>query len=828
MFQNDNKAIVKKLVKRTLSSDKRRNFFVIAAIMLTTFMLASVFGIGFSYYESINMKDKRMEGSLSHMGFNRPTEEQLEKIRTLDYVETVGIGAHIGQVSTPSAKIKLTEADMVYVDKAQWKKMFSPTFTNIVGHYAELENEIMLSRYVLNAIGIDKPTVGMEIPLSFVVDGTDEVITKTFILSCIYTQYTYIKQDGYGAMYTSSAFAKGYGKLIADNTIVNVIFKDKSHITDNIERLKKDLNFKGYQSYVQNPAISDNSGWSADYTALLVMSLFLMSTGYLLIYNVMYISVSRDVRFYGMLKTLGTTPKQIHRIVIEQVMRLCVAGIPIGCVVAAAVSLLIVPAIIVNSGIKTGAVVSFSPLIYIGAILFTVLTALLGAVAPAKKAANITPLEALKFTGEQIQITSVHSSRHTKPYKMAFRNIFRNRKRVVLVILSLFLGMTSFTAVMAVVDGIDIDDYVNAQYDYDFVLASSQSEKPYLDEDLVNEVMELPGFEEVGITTLGHAELYYTEELEKYTDWFSQSWGIPRKDVVKNGVFGIEHGIRGIDPLELKLLNKTLKSPVDEGAFERGEVALINILDNSLPPEYFSAVTSLDIKFDGEEGPLQIPITGVVSLSTVRAGIHKSITLQYSQIELLVSNSFIRKHTVPQILYVNANVKTGADEKIYSSLNSMLDYSTVQMISRYDGRKIMQETKTIMLVLGGGLSMILGFIGIFNFINVMSVGVVSRKREFGTLESIGMSRRQMKSMLRNEGLGYAVITMLLSISLGSVISYGIFSLFQKTFIYANFTYPFVPAFIMYAAIALICLITPEVAYRGISKATLVERLREAE
>ncbi len=110
----------------------------------------------------------------------------------------------------------------------------------------------------------------------------------------------------------------------------------------------------------------------------------------------------------------------------------------------------------------------------------------------------------------------------------------------------------------------------------------------------------------------------------------------------------------------------------------------------------------------------------------------------------------------------------------------------------------------------------------------MSVGVVSRKPEFATLESIGMSKKQMKSMLRNEGLGYAVITTLISVSLGSVISCGIFELFKKTFVYANFTYPLIPVFILYAAITLICLITPEVAYRGISKMTLVERLREAE
>ncbi len=828
MFQNNNKAIVKRLVKRTLSSDRRRNFFVIAAITLTTFMIASVFSIGHSEYKTVNMQDMRMQGSLSQMGFNRPTEEQLRKLHTLDYVKIIGIGARIGQLSDNSSMDKLNETEIIYVDHTQWQTMFGPTFTNIVGRYAEDENEIMLSRYMLDAMGITKPQIDMELSLTFIIDGTNEVITKTFILSCIYTEYTHIKRDGYGSIYVSSAFAESYNKLTADNSIVNVIFNDERHVGENIERLKQDLNFTEYQSYIQNPAITDNNGWSADYTALLVLSLFLMSAGCLLIYNVMYISVSRDVRFYGMLKTLGTTPNQIRSIVVGQVMRLCVVGVPIGCAAAAAVSLIIVPAIIVNSGIQTGAVVSFSSFIYLGAAVFAVITAVLGAITPAKKAANITPLEALKFTGEQIHRTSGRSSRNTRPYKMALRNIFRDRKRAALVILSLFLGMTSFTAVMTVVSGIDIDNYVNAQYDYDFVLSSAQTEKPFLDESFVKEVSELSGFKEIGITTLGHAQMQYSEKLKLYANWLGQKYGDSNDNMVENGAFKIEHGIRGIDLLELKLLNKTLKHPVDEKAFERGEIALINILDDSLSSEYFSGVTSLDIKFDGEERMIQMPIIGVVSYVDFRSGAYKSITTQYSPMEILVSNRFIRKHSIPQILYIDANVENGADEEVYNRLNGMLDSLTVQMISRYDGRKIMQETKTIMIVLGGGLSMILGFIGICNFINVMSVGVVSRKLELATLESIGMSKRQMKSMLRSEGLGYAVITMLISGSLGSIISYAIFRLFQKTFVYADFTYPLIPVLILDAVIILICLITPQVSYRGISKMTLVERLREAQ
>jgi putative ABC transport system permease protein len=83
-------------------------------------------------------------------------------------------------------------------------------------------------------------------------------------------------------------------------------------------------------------------------------------------------------------------------------------------------------------------------------------------------------------------------------------------------------------------------------------------------------------------------------------------------------------------------------------------------------------------------------------------------------------------------------------------------------------------------------------------------------------------------MLRNEGIGYAVITMLCAITFGNIIVYGLFRLFTNVADYAEFTYPFIPVAAICVVISLICFFTPEISYHGIGKMTLVERLREAE
>lgn len=819
LFGNNNKAVIKKLAKRALGADKKRNFFIIAAIALTAFMIASVFSIGMSYYESVNMQEKRVQGSVSHMGFAAVSEEQIQKIYSLDYVKTAGIGFAIGEsVSIP----KLGDVQMAYVDETQWNEMFCPTFTNIVGHYPKQPNEVMLSRYILEAMGIDNPELGTEIPITYIVDGTDEAVTEVFSLSCIYTEYAHSRQDGAVAIYTSLAFADIYNKTDAQNTTVNVIFKDASSVGESIERLKYDLDFSENQPYIQSPAFDDNYGEITTYAALLVIVVFLMFTGYLLIYNTMYISVSRDIRFYGMLKTMGTTPKQIRRIVSGQIMRLCVIALPVGCLAAAAVSMLIVPAVLSSSGIDTGSVVSFSPAIYGGAILFSFLTALLGAFAPAKKAADISPIEALRYTDKVVMKVSVRTSAKGKPYKMAFRNIFRDRKRAFVVVLSLFIGIAIFASVLTSVVSLDVDNAVDAEYAYDYSLSADPSNAYFLPNEVVSEIKALEGVEDIGIITIEPVELMYSDMLGGYADWVTQNDGIAADKVIVDNAFAWVHGLKGIDLLELKELNKTLPTPIDTEAFERGEIALINVGGNSDMADCFRGVSAVDVKGESDETPIQLAVGGVVAMEA-------DASFSYSAMEILVSNTFIQQHfTDPQVLSAHMNVQDSYDEQIYNTLSDTYEHSGIMIASRYAAKKAMQDAKTIMLALGGGIACILGLIGIFNFVNVMSVGIMVRKRELATLESIGMEKKKVRLMLIFEGLWYAAITLLLAMTFGSAICYGIFRLFKLWAGYAVFSYPVVPVMAVLLLVITVCVIVPVIAYRSISKTTIVERLREAE
>lgn len=86
--------------------------------------------------------------------------------------------------------------------------------------------------------------------------------------------------------------------------------------------------------------------------------------GYLLIYNVFYISIAQDIRFYGMLKTLGTTARQIRKIVYKKAIKLSLMGIPIGLLLGWPIGRLLLPAIVNMLTDDIRVVTTVNPLIF--------------------------------------------------------------------------------------------------------------------------------------------------------------------------------------------------------------------------------------------------------------------------------------------------------------------------------------------------------------------------------------------------------------------------------------------------------------------------------
>ena len=121
------------------------------------------------------------------------------------------------------------------------------------------------------------------------------------------------------------------------------------------------------------------------------------------------------------------------------------------------------------------------------------------------------------------------------------------------------------------------------------------------------------------------------------------------------------------------------------------------------------------------------------------------------------------------------------------------------------------------------------FMGLVNFVNVIFTGIYSRQEELAALESIGMTKKQIKIMLVLEGMYYCAITMLLLMTAGEALSYLIFLFIKNGVIYfATYSFPAVQILCVFLTMVIVCVAVPLAVFHSVSKESLVERLRKGQ
>lgn len=139
-----------------------------------------------------------------------------------------------------------------------------------------------------------------------------------------------------------------------------------------------------------------------------------------------------------------------------------------------------------------------------------------------------------------------------------------------------------------------------------------------------------------------------------------------------------------------------------------------------------------------------------------------------------------------------------------------------------------ESFRAMFLLLGGALSFIVGLVGVLNFFNAVLTGIIARRREFAVLQSIGMTGRQLKTMLVWEGLLYALGAVGLSLLLTLALSPLLASALEKLFWFFSYTFTLTPVLVLTPVFLLLGCLVPLAVYRFAARATLVERLRQAE
>jgi len=882
-MQNNNRKVIQRLSARSLKSNKIRNLFAVTAISLTCMLFTVLASIGMGMIQITQEQTMREVGTRCHAGLKSVTQEQMETILQDARIQSSSWNILLGTVDnlwSRSGEIRL----------AGGKEELENAFIKISeGNYPQAEDEILVDTLSLDEWKLPYQ-VGEKVTLSFQFLG--EKIEKEFTVSGWYegdriahASELYISEAYWEELrgdWTDEDFVQwdqeSLNKMGIGLYNVGIYFSNAARIEDNICSVILDAGYEpdAEVEYGVNWAYLQNRTEGIDMGSLLLLGAVLivvLVTGYLIICNIFLISITQDIRFYGLLKTIGTTKKQIRRLIRRQSLVLSAVGIPIGLAIGFLIAKVFFPLLmsVLNlNGMKV--VLHFHPAILLFGIIFSLFTVLISCRKPGKIAGSVSPMEAVRYSEGTIKKRKdKHSTNGAKVHRMALSNLGRNKKKTIFVILSLSLSVILLCIVFTGVESFQVDQYLEQRLVGDVMVGSlrytgsgNTQVDANLDQEMIAYLDSQPGIEqsaELWMNTYDMPLKLDEKGKQRYENFYKQGilggedseWD---KVIIERALENseVQTDVYGYDSNLLNNLN-VKRGKLNIEKFEQGGYILLTSIigDNSEDCLLYEPGDKVTISYAGpdsvfeeikdEEGNI---IDGYWSNLLEREYEVMAVieTIPYSMnshsycvngVQMVLPKKDFQQEAAEGMLLGRCFEKSYKlnEESLDNFLAAVQNYTETQnrqmgYVTKNTLKKEFNGMIHVIRILGISLGIVIAVISLLNFINSIFTGIVARKREFAILSSIGMTEQQLKKMLLEEGLYYVLISGVLSIVFGSLLAYGILNALNNIIAFFEYHYSFTAFVIVLPLFLIMAVIIPQAAYTRIKRKSIVERLRDTE
>ena len=521
--------------------------------------------------------------------------------------------------------------------------------------------------------------------------------------------------DGFCAYMNLIAFEGIYTEK--ENPVLYIQFGEGTNYRKAINSLKKkysltDKNIKENTMVLALQGASGNQSINQLYPIAAAVFVLILVAGVLMISSCMNSNIAQRTQFFGMLRCIGASKKQIMRYVRLEALNWCKISIPIGCGLAIAGTWLLT---LLLQNVVGGEWADYRFVFSITGILCGVLvgvvTMLFAAHSPAKHAAAVSPAAAVSGnTGSQKKISHATNTRLLKvETALGVSHAVSVKKNLVLMALSFAFTVTLFLTFYAGLDFVTKLLPSERDYNPDIAIVSADNENS-IDKNITKEMAKLNGVEKVS----GCSFAYNTPAMI-------------------NGKAGVVDLVSYDDVLFDWCKDSVVSGEMTKISGDTNYVLTVFAKDSRL---------NTGDKITIGDAELEI---ACVNSEGVGAGKNPLIICTEETFERITG---IKKYSL-----LNATLTDNAPENVIDKLKKIAGEN--ELADRRNETNEAHASFWVFRIAAYGFLGIIALISVFNIVNSISMSVSARIKQYGSMRAVGMSIRQMTRMITAEAVTYA-------------------------------------------------------------------------
>lgn len=605
----------------------------------------------------------------------------------------------------------------------------------------------------------------------------------------------------------------------------------------------EDQQTSGINAYEFNSILLSMKGYgSNDATNTVIFSLaviiiiIVMLASVFVIRNSFAISITEKTSMYGMLASVGATKRQIRRNVLFEGFILGLIGIPLGILLGLGVNAILIT--ILNSvlgdmlnGAKFVFVTPTIPIIC--AIVLSAVTIFCSSFFIALRASRIPPLVAIRGN-KDIKVKNNKPYRTSKLTKKLFgvggeiasKSLKRSRKKYRTTVISIVVSVAMFIAVSAFMDyGMTYTEHYYGKPDYSYMVSGIDTKQA----QTIEKMPEIENYLTVGLQ-YGHV-----------------SADVPVNECGENFLYDNADGTKSFGAEFLEFEHDTFVQICRELELDYNKVkGGVLVYSQVTPDNSESGNSSKPMKLFGKTAPTKFIvygnddngnelIAGKLKVSSVFDEIPKSADSVIGEGTIFGQGLIIGEQGVisPQLGEHGCDITLYANTSNHTSLTNRIESmsgtgDSESYISIFDYEENVRQFNAVMLIVGifvYGFIGVISLIGLTNIFNTISTNMQLRSKEFASLKSIGMTKKEFNRMIRLESLMYGIKSLLIGIPLGVLGVFAIFSAFSRGNVPMSFVFPWKAILISIAVVFVAVWLIMKYSISKVNKQNIIETIR---